>query len=82
MVHNQVNNLDPYELGFYGGEEYELVVAVNPRRFRKAERAVAEQGGILYKIGKATVGNELLVQQKSTLVRLEERGYEHFMLEG
>ncbi|UCG36254.1 MAG: thiamine-phosphate kinase [Candidatus Bathyarchaeota archaeon] len=74
----KTRNLDPFELGFYGGEEYELIVTINPRHYKKAERAVEKQGGKLHKIGKATAKDELLAQRKGKLVKLKKRGYEHF----
>jgi len=38
-------DLDPLELGLYGGEEYELIVTVKPELWEKASTAVIERKG-------------------------------------
>ncbi len=78
----KIHNLDPLELSLYGGEEYELVVTINPRHWRRVKEAVVQKGGSLVKIGKATVKRTLLLKQKDKTVRIEARGYEHFKHKG
>ncbi len=70
--------LDPVELTFYGGEEYELVVAVRPRGWKKAQEAVKMKGGRLIRIGKTTEKKCILLKQKGVVVEIEAKGYEHF----
>jgi thiamine-monophosphate kinase len=70
--------LDPVELTFYGGEEYELVVAVRPEGWKKAQKAVKMKGGRLIRIGKTTEKKGILLKQKDVTVEIEARGYEHF----
>ncbi len=74
----EMHSLDPIELTLYGGEEYELVVAINPEQWKEAEAAVAQCGGRLMKIGRATAEKKLVLSQKATTVEIEARGYEHF----
>lgn len=74
--------LDPVELAFYGGEEYELVVAVRPEGWRKAQEAVKLKGGRLIRIGKVTEKRGILLKQKDETVEIEARGYEHFKQRG
>ena len=70
--------LDPVELTFYGGEEYELVVAVRPGGWRRAQEAVKMKGGRLIRIGRTTEKKGILLKQKGVIVQMEARGYEHF----
>jgi thiamine-monophosphate kinase len=74
----EVNDLDPVKLALYGGEEYELVVTVRPQGWRKAERAVNKRGGSLTRIGTATAGKDIVLEQKGERIGVDPRGYEHF----
>jgi len=74
----RTHRLDPVELCFYGGEEYELVVTIKPKLWRKAEKAVEKVGGKLIKIGKAIEKREIYLKVKDKIVPIEARGWEHF----
>lgn len=74
----KLHSLDPMELGFYGGEEYELIVTIKPEHWRRTKEAVVQQGGNLLKIGKTTAKKTLLVKHGGKLIKIEARGYEHF----
>ena len=70
--------LDACELALYGGEEYELVVTVDPQKWREAEIAVEAVGGTLLPIGKATRDKRILLDVDGKKRAVEARGYEHF----
>jgi thiamine-monophosphate kinase len=72
------NGLDPLELALYGGEEYELVVTVKPKRWVVAETAVEEAGGRLLPIGKVTRDKQMLLDVDGEKRMVEARGWEHF----
>ena len=72
------NGLELSELALYGGEEYELVVTVNPRLWFEAEKAVSAAGGRLLPIGKATLDQSVLYSVDGKKCVIEARGYEHF----
>jgi len=74
----KLHNLDPLELSFYGGEEYELVVTINPKYWKKAKKAIAGQEGSLVKIGKVIGEKEIFLKKRDKMIRIEARGYEHF----
>jgi thiamine-monophosphate kinase len=74
----EINGLDPLELTLYGGEEYELVLAIKPSLWRKAEEAVEEVGGKLLSIGKVTGERRVLVKIGGKRRVVEPRGWEHF----
>lgn len=74
----EINNLDPLELVLYGGEEYELVLTLKPKLWKRAERAVEEVGGKLLPIGKVTADKRLLLKTKKKESIIEPRGWEHF----
>ena len=77
----ETNRLDPVELALYGGEEYELVVTVDPRGWRKAQEAVKQEGGCLVPIGKTTAEKGMFLEQNGKRLKVEARGYEHFRRE-
>jgi len=74
----RINKLDPSALALYGGEEYELILAVKPRLWSKAEKAVEKAGGKLVKIGKTTAGKNVLMDKRGKHVLIAPKGYEHF----
>jgi thiamine-monophosphate kinase len=74
----RMNELDPIELTFYGGEEYELVVTLKPRLLGKARKAVEQVGGELLPIGRVTTGEAVLLRIGGKRRVIEPRGYEHF----
>jgi thiamine-monophosphate kinase len=74
----EFNSLDVDELTLYGGEEYELVVAVNPKKWSEAETAIEAVGGRLLPIGKATRDKQLILDIDGKKRVIQPRGWEHF----
>lgn len=73
------NNLDPLDLVFYGGEEYELVLTVNPKLWKKAEKAIEITGGKLLRVGTVTAERELVLESGGKKRTIKSQGYEHFI---
>lgn len=73
-----LNKLEASDLALYGGEEYEIVVTVKPKLWRRAEKAVEDAGGRLVCIGKAIEERKVLLKTGRKAVTIEPRGYEHF----
>jgi len=76
----EAHNLDLAELALYGGEEYELVVTLKPKLWKRAEEALKKVGSTLIKIGFATEEPTLLLKTKERTVPIEARGWEHFKM--
>ncbi|MCX8153262.1 MAG: hypothetical protein N3E52_02390, partial [Candidatus Bathyarchaeota archaeon] len=74
----EFNGLDAVELALYGGEEYELVVTVKPKRWVEAKTVVEAMGGCLLPIGKATRDRQVLLNVDGKKCMIEPRGWEHF----
>jgi thiamine-monophosphate kinase len=74
----ELNGLDPVELALYGGEEYELVLTINPELWRVAEKAVKRVGGTLIRIGRVVAQKQVLLKFKGEKRVIEPRGWEHF----
>jgi thiamine-monophosphate kinase len=74
----EINRLDAVELALYGGEEYELVLAMKPSLWRRAEKAVEGVGGKLLLIGKVTAERRVLMEVDGKRRAIEPRGWEHF----
>jgi len=72
------NNLNANQLALYGGEEYELVLTVNPKNWQTAKKAVKAVGGNLTAIGKATLEKQLTLTINGEKQILKPYGYEHF----
>jgi thiamine-monophosphate kinase len=73
-----VNKLDPATLVLHGGEEYELVLTVKPKLWRKAEKAVEKTGEKLLRIGKVTTEKSVLLETAGKRIPILREGYEHF----
>lgn len=68
------NNLDPIELAFYGGEEYELVVTQKPALYKKTKkkiRTLIPIGHVIEKSGR------IMLNLKNKSHHIDPRGYEH-----
>jgi len=74
----EANKLDPTELALYGGEEYELVITIKPKLWKKAENAVKKVGGKLLQIGKVTADKQIILEIDGKRQTIEARGWEHF----
>jgi thiamine-monophosphate kinase len=72
------NGFDASELALYGGEEYELVLTVNPDGWADAVAVVEAVGGQLFPIGKATKENKIFLNVDGEKRVVEARGWEHF----
>lgn len=72
------HNLDPLELGFYGGEEYELVFTVKPKQWKDVRTVLKEIGGNAIRIGRAIEKEGLFLLRNGRSVKIEEKGFEHF----
>jgi thiamine-monophosphate kinase len=75
----ELNELDPFELAFYGGEEYELVVTIRPEKWGQAVEKIKSIGGQLIKIGVATEKRELVLKTREEVRKIEPRGWQHFI---
>ncbi|MCL2642827.1 MAG: thiamine-phosphate kinase [Candidatus Bathyarchaeota archaeon] len=80
VVFAEQNGLDAEQLTLYGGEEYELVLTVNPQSWAVAKAAVEAVGGNLIAIGRATIEKQLtlLITADGKQRCIEPCGYEHF----
>ncbi len=78
----EIHDLDPVELSLYGGEEYELVVTIQPNLWEEAKEAVENVDGSLIRIGRVTKEKNLLLKANGKTVLIEARGWEHFKQPG
>lgn len=70
----EANGLDPHNLVFFGGEEYEIVATIPKTSLTKA-RALAKKTGVaMHEVGKVKKGSGKVYAGKSLL---ENRGYQH-----
>ena len=72
------NGLDAEALALYGGEEYELVLTINPQKWAEAKAAVEALGGNLTAIGRVTVEKQVTLMVNGEKQLIEPHGYEHF----
>jgi thiamine-monophosphate kinase len=77
----ETNKLNPMDLAFYGGEEYELVVTIKPELLKKAMNKIEKIGGCLIPIGKVTEDTQILIDTNGKKEIIEPRGWEHFKSE-
>jgi len=70
---SKTHKLNPTELCLYGGEEYELVITVKPKLWKKVCKRVP-----LIKIGRVTKDKTLALKAGEKAFPIEARGWEHF----
>lgn len=73
-----INKMISSDLALYGGEEYELVLAIKPEFLSNTKEAVSEIGGKLLTIGKVTARKGVFLKTREKRIIIEPRGYEHF----
>jgi len=72
------HGLDPWELGLYGGEEYELVVTVKPELWEKAEKIMKNLDVSFTAIGRATEEKKIELTVNGETRPIKRKGWEHF----
>ncbi len=73
-----LTGIDPIELVFYGGEEYNLVITIKRDMLNKAIEAVSNVGGKLIVIGEVVEEKKVIYVERGREVKIENRGWEHF----
>jgi thiamine-monophosphate kinase len=74
----ETNKLDLPKLVLHGGEEYELILTINPKLWNRAREAIGEIGGSLFAIGKVTAEKRILLKTPEGKRVIEPKGWEHF----
>jgi thiamine-monophosphate kinase len=72
------NQLDPFNLALYGGEEYELVLTIKPEKWSEAQALIEAVGGKLIPIGHAVYERRVVYEVAGERRIVQPRGYEHF----
>ena len=72
------HGLNSIDLALYGGEEYELIVTINPNLWKITKEAIESIGSNLIKIGLVTRDRRCLLQLDDKPIPIKARGWEHF----
>lgn len=72
------NRIDPLDLVFNGGEEYEIVATVNPAKLQKLKNNAKKLKISLFEIGFVTAGRGVEYWQGNKMLRIENLGWMHF----
>jgi len=74
----EAHRLDPLELMLYGGEEYELVFTLRKDRLSDVAAALEAVGCELRLMGSVSEDEDVRVVWRGRLVKVENRGWQHF----
>jgi len=72
------NNLDPLNLAFNGGEEYELVFTYPPEEESRVKSALEGVGCELINIGVVSEEKEIVYRQNERHIPINQGGWDHF----
>jgi len=77
----QINSLDPYELGLYGGEDYRLLITVPSENCGRFESLFKKDTSHhIYEVGEITVKQGMrIVMEDGKEEDLSVKGYDHFI---
>jgi len=70
--------LDPYDLIFNGGEEYEIIATVNPSNLPKVRNIAKKQKVPLIEIGFVEKGIGAYFQNNEEFFKIKDEGWLHF----
>ncbi len=73
------NRMDPLDLVFNGGEEYEIVATVNPKFLSKIKSNAKAHKISLFEIGYVSSGTGVLYKTGSKTIRIKNKGWLHFV---
>jgi len=74
----KINRLNPMELIFSGGEEYEMVLTVPSKNLRKIKNNARFQKISLFEIGYVAKGRGVIYSQNKKNKKIEKKGWVHF----
>lgn len=74
----EINRLNPVDLTFYGGEEYEIVATLNPRIYGRIKKELKRKFMV---IGEVTKEKKIVYIDKGEEVKIKPKGWEHFKTE-
>jgi thiamine-monophosphate kinase len=72
------NRIDPINLIFNGGEEYEIIFTVNPENFSKVKKTAKLQKIPLFEIGFVKSGVGVMYKTGTKTIRIKNKGWLHF----
>ncbi|RLI31736.1 thiamine-phosphate kinase, partial [Candidatus Bathyarchaeota archaeon] len=72
------NRLNPVDLTFYGGEEYEIVATLNPKIYGRIKKELKRKFMV---IGEVTKEKKIVYIDKGEEVKIKPKGWEHFKTE-
>jgi thiamine-monophosphate kinase len=71
----KASSLDPSELALYYGGDYQLLFTIKPKGLERVRDSLGDGFSV---IGKANAPGENVLVRGREIIRLENRGYEHF----
>jgi len=74
----KTNRIDPLDLIFNGGEEYEIIATVNPRYLSKIKTSARAHKISLFEIGYVSNGAGIMYKTGSKIIQIKNKGWLHF----
>jgi len=72
------NRIDPLNLIFNGGEEYEIIFTINPANLSKIKKNAKSQKIQLFEIGFVKKGAGVVYKTRTKTIRIKNKGWLHF----
>jgi len=74
----KINRINPMDLIFYGGEEYEMVASVSRKNLTIVKRNALAQKIPLFEIGYVANGKGVVYSDKKKSTKIKKKGWLHF----
>jgi thiamine-monophosphate kinase len=74
---SRLHGIKPFDLVFFGGEEYEIVYTVGRSRWEEALKSSRASGGCLIGIGEVVKGSKVTYSEGGKETLLPAKGWEH-----
>ena len=72
------NKLNPIDLIFNGGEEYEIISTVNPKNIQRVKKSAKNLKIPLIEIGFVRKGSGVFYHDKDKIIKIKDEGWLHF----
>jgi len=76
----KIHNIDPIQLALHVGEDFELILTINPKKWELVRKTCDEINLKITNIGKVTADKKIVMEtEDGEIIPIKKRGYDQFL---